>query len=145
MDYKKEAIAMLKGLEGAKSAMRSIPEEMERTELRMTSVRSASADGKAVRGGGNGREDALLTNMVRKEQLKRRMRENELWVSQVERALSCLTESDRMVLDRMYIHTAKGSVERLCEELHVEKSTVYYKRDNALRHFTRALYGFEAV
>lgn len=145
VDYKKEAIEMLKGLKGAKSAMRSIPEELERVELKLTGIRSASADGAAVQGGGSGREDALLTNMVRKEKLHSRLKENELWISQVERALSCLEETDRLVLDRMYIQTERGNVERLCEELCVEKSTVYYKRDNALRNFTRALYGFEAV
>lgn len=32
-------------------------------------------------------------------------------------------------------------MDRLCEELGLEKATVYRRRDAALRHFTLALYG----
>lgn len=145
MDHKKEAIDLLKGLDGAKAAMRNIPEELERLESKLTGIRSASADGAAVQGGGSGREDAILSNLVKQEQLRRNMRENELQISEVERALACLAETDRLILDRMYIHPTHGNVDRLCGELCVERSTVYYKRDNALRNFTRALYGFGAV
>lgn len=145
MDYKREAKEMLEGLEGAKSAMRCIPEELQRMESRLTGIRSASADGAAVQGGGSGREDMILSNLVRQEELKRQLAENNLWLSQVERALDCLTKEERLVLDRMHIHRGKGNVERLCEELNVEKSTVYYKRDQAIKHFTRALYGFRSV
>ncbi|MCD7860112.1 MAG: hypothetical protein LUH51_08170 [Firmicutes bacterium] len=34
-----------------------------------------------------------------------------------------------------------GNVDRLCGDLACEQSTVYRKRDKALRHFTIALYG----
>lgn len=145
MDWKKEAIQKLKGLEGAKSALTSIPEELERIELKMTGIRSASTDGDPVTGGGNKREDMLINQIALKEELRRRLRENELWISSVERALSCLTEEDRVVLDRLYIHSTRGATDRLCAELNIEKSTAYYRRDNALRNFTRAYYGFEAV
>lgn len=144
MDWKKEAIQKLKGLEGAKSALTSIPEELERIELKMTGIRSASTDGDPVTGG-NKREDMLINQIALREELQRRLRENELWISSVERAMSCLTEEDRVVLDRLYIHSTRGATDRLCAELNIEKSTAYYRRDNALRNFTRAYYGFEAV
>ena len=59
----------------------------------------------------------------------------------VEGGLSVLDDEERLVLDRFYIHRAKGNVGELCERLNVEQATVYRKRDIALRRFTIALYG----
>ena len=56
-------------------------------------------------------------------------------------ALAVLDDEERLILDKFYIHRAKGNVGDLCERLNVEQSTVYRKRDNALRRFTIALYG----
>ena len=63
------------------------------------------------------------------------------WVSKVERGLSALSDEDRLILDRFYINPAKGNVDRLCGELHLEKSTVYDRKDKALRRYTLARYG----
>ena len=69
------------------------------------------------------------------------MKEARLWVAQVDKALAVLDDEERLVLDRFYIHRAKGNVGDLCERLNVEQATVYRKRDSALRRFTIALYG----
>ena len=61
--------------------------------------------------------------------------------SVVDRALEVLDDEERLVLDRFYIHRAKGAVAELCDRLNLEKSAVYDRRDKALRHFTLALYG----
>lgn len=145
MDYKGEAIQKLKGLEGARSACACIREELLRIDSRLTGIRSATADGSPVQGGGNGREDALLNLLTSREELLRRQRENELWISQVERALGCLEDEERIILDRLYVNRQRQSVDRLCRELNLEKSTVYRRRDLALRDFTRSLYGFESA
>jgi len=39
------------------------------------------------------------------------------------------------------MNPAKGNVERLCVELYTEQSTVYRRKDVALRKFTIAMYG----
>ena len=39
------------------------------------------------------------------------------------------------------IHPAQGNVDRLCEELGIEKAMVYRRKEFALRKFTIALYG----
>ena len=59
----------------------------------------------------------------------------------MESGLGVLDEDERLVLDRFYIHRSKGNVNRLCEELGVEKPTVYRRRNRALYLFTIALYG----
>lgn len=44
-------------------------------------------------------------------------------------------------MDRFYINPAKGNLDRLCEELFLEKSAAYRRKDAALRKFTIALCG----
>lgn len=66
-------------------------------------------------------------------------------VKNIKESLASLTETERKVLRRMYIDSERGAVERLCEELYCEKSTVYRIKDEAIRKFTLAMYGIEAL
>lgn len=141
MNWKREAIDKLKNYEAHREALENIPKEIKRLESAYAGIRSATTDGTPVSGGGNTREDSMLSNIVHRDELKRRLREARLWVAQVDKALAVLDDEERLVLDRFYIHQAKGNVGELCERLNVEQATVYRKRDSALRRFTIALYG----
>lgn len=141
MNWRREAIDKLRNYEAHKQALESLPKEIRRLESAYTGIRSAITDGTPVSGGGNSREDSMLSNIVHRDELKRRLKEAKLWVVQVDKALAVLDDEERLVLDRFYIHRAKGSVGELCDRLNVEQATVYRKRDSALRRFTIALYG----
>lgn len=141
MYWKYDAIDKLKEYTAKKHSLVSIPEEIRLLESRATAIRSATADGTPVRGGGSGREDALLSNVVHRCELERNLEQAKLWVQSVDTALELLSDEERKVLERFYIHPARGNVDRLCEELNREKSAVYERRDSALRHFTVALFG----
>ena len=52
-----------------------------------------------------------------------------------------LTEDERVVLDKFYINRPTRHIDRLCDELHCEKSTVYRLKDSGLKKFTIAMYG----
>ena len=141
MNWKREAIDKLKNYEAHREALENIPKEIKRLESAYAGIRSATTDGTPVSGGGNTREDSMLSNIVHRDELKRRLKEARLWVAQVDKALAVLDDEERLVLDRFYIHRAKGNVGELCERLNVEQATVYRKRDSALRRLTIALYG----
>ena len=141
MNWKKEAIEKLKEYNARKQAITSIPMEIAQLESAVRGIRSASADGVAISGGGSGREDMLLSNICKREELKRSLASAKVWVSQVDTALSVLDQEERLILDRFYVNPARGNVDRLCGELNVEKSQVYARKDAALRHFTISLYG----
>ena len=66
-------------------------------------------------------------------------------VKPVEDSLELLSENERCVLTRMYINNEKKALDRLCEELCYEKSRIYQIRNEALRKFTVAMYGIEAL
>lgn len=141
MNWKREAIDKLKNYEAHRQALENIPREIKRLESAYTGLRSASTENAPVSGGVGTREDCVLSNIVLRDELKRRLKEARLWTAQVDKALAVLGEEEKLVLDRFYIHRAKGNAGELCERLNVEQATVYRKRDSALRRFTIALYG----
>ena len=141
MNWKFEAIEKLKEYTARKNAIMSIPEEIKRLEEDAQRIWAASTDATPVQGGGSAREDMLLSNIVHREELQRRLSDALRWVEIVDGGLAVLNDEDRLVLDRFYIHPMRGNVERLCDDLAIEKAAVYKRKEKALRRFTVALYG----
>ena len=141
MDWKQEAADKLMQYEARRQSLENIPAEIRRLELDYTSLRSSTADAMPSHGNGSRREDAMLTNIVRREELARQLESARAWVALTDGGLSALDEEDKLVLDRFFVHRRKGACEQLCEELDREKAQVYRRRDRALRRFTLALYG----
>lgn len=140
-DWKTFAIEKLKDYEAKRQALENLPLEIAQVESTMTSIRSARADSVPVRGGGSGYEEKMLNCIVQRDELQRCLERTKLWISGVERSLGILNNEERLILDRFYIHPAKGNVDRLCGELFLETSAVYKRREKALQKFTVALYG----
>ena len=143
MNWKSEAMEKLRKYENMLLAAKNIPQEIQRLEELSVAIRSGRVDGCAVLTGGSRREEQLIDNMMSRQELLWRLKQTESWIACVDRALGGLTKEERLILHRLYIRPEKGSVERLCTELGAESSTVYRKRDKALRQFTIALYGCE--
>ena len=143
MDWKKEAVEKLEQYSAKKLSLLSIPKEIRGVELSMQSIKSASSDGMPVQGGGCRREDMLLSNVVKKEELERMLERASLWVDSVDAALSVLDKDERTILEHFFVNQEKGAADRLAGELRMDVKTVYRRRDKALRRFTIALYGAE--
>lgn len=141
MNWKSEAVDKLRQYEAKKLSIVNIPLEISRLESAARGIRSAASDGTPVSGGGSGREDMLLSNIVHREELERSLEQAQKWVALVDAALAILSVEERLLLERFYVHPERGSVDRLCEELRCEKATVYRRRDKAIHRFTLALYG----
>lgn len=141
MDWKHEAVDKLEQYDARQRALDSIPEEIRRLELESVSIRSGVRSAVPVHGAGSRREDAMLSNIVQREELVRQLESTKAWVALVDRGLGALDDEERLVLDRFYIHRTRGHVERLIGELGVEAKMVYRRKDKALRRFTVAMYG----
>ena len=141
MNWKNEAMERLRQYDAMCLAADNIPQEISRLEAAATAIRSARTDGCRVQSGGNRREEMLLDNMMSRQELHWRLDQTQIWLACTNKALSALDPEEKLVLQRLYIYPEKGSLERLCNELGVENSSIYRKRDKALRHFTVALYG----
>ena len=141
MDWKSVAMEKLRDHEAKQQALKSIPLEITQIESAMTSLRSARVEGAPVRVRGSGHEDRILGLIVKKQELEDNLNRVQMCVDVVCRALQVLNKEERHILDRFYINPAKGNVDRLCDELCIEQSAVYRRKDAALRKFTIALYG----
>lgn len=142
MNWKSEAIDRLRRYDSMKTAVQSIPDEIRRMEMEATSIKAVRTDKVPIKSSAVDRNDALINNMVRREELEWTLEQAKLWVKTTDTALSNLTPEDKLILHRLFIANERGNIERLCQELNCEQSTVYRKRDQALYRFTVALYGF---
>lgn len=143
MNWKAEAKEKLRRYDAMRLATINIPEEVQRLEVDAQAIRSAKLDGAVVSGGGNRREDALLNNIIHRQELLWTLEQAQLWLKTTDRALASLTSEEKLLLHRLYIYPETGAPERLCKELGVETSSIYRRRDKALRHFTLAYYGID--
>lgn len=141
MNWIREAESKLYDYSAKAQSLQSVTARIALLESEMSCVRSATTDGTAVHGGGNGREDALLNNIAERDELQRAKASVTKWLEWVNRALTALSEQEKDLLDKFYINRRKGHVERLCEKMNVEKSEVYRRKEKALRRFALALYG----
>ena len=140
-DWKISAIEKLKQYEAKRQALEIIPMQIAEIESTMTSIRSGANIAPVSGGKSTGKENMLLSCIVQKEELQRNLDRVKLWIEFMEKGFSVLDQDERLVLDRFFIHPAKGNIDRLCGELFIEQSQVYKRRDKALRKFTIALYG----
>ena len=142
MDWKPAAIQRLKDYEARKKAIRILSEQLENLEMQFTSIRGARTDGDPVRGGdGNRREDMLLSNIVMRDELGANKKIAEREIAITEKGLAALSKEERRILEVFYVSRPYDHVSRLCEELSVEKSEVYRRKNAALDKFTIACYG----
>ena len=70
MDWKREAADELRNYTNRKAAIENIRDQIADLATEITSIRSASADGSPVAGGSNGRDDALVNNILKRERLE---------------------------------------------------------------------------
>lgn len=143
MNWKTEAKEKLRRYDAMRLATVNIPQEIQRLEIDAQSIRSARTDATPVSGGGNRREEALLNNILHRQELAWTLQQAQAWLQLTDRALTALTQEEKQILTRLYIYPEKGGLERLCHELDMETSSIYRHRDRALKRFTMALYGIE--
>ena len=141
MNWKAEAKEKLRRYEAMRLATVNIPLELERLEVDAQSIRSARSDASPVSGGGNRREEAMINNIIERQELERALQQAKLWLRSTDRALTALTKEEKLILHRLYLYPERGSLELLSKELGIETSSIYRHRDKALKHFTLAYYG----
>ena len=144
MNWKNEAKEKLRRYDAMRLATINIPQEIHRLEIDAQSIRSSRSDATPVRGGGNKREEAMLNNILHRQELAWTLEQAQAWIRITDRALTALTNQEKQILTRLYIYPEKGGLERLCRELDMESSSVYRHREQALKRFTMALYGVDS-
>ena len=140
-DWEKHSIDDLREYGALKESLGTLPEEIRALEEDMQLVKGTRYDKTPVVGGASGYEERLINYIDRKGRLEQNLDLAQAKVERIERGLSVLTENERLVLTRFYIHREPRYLDRLCGELGYEKTAVYGLKNRALKRFTLAMYG----
>lgn len=142
MDWQKISIERLKDYAAREQSVMLIPEQLKALEMSFVSLRAARTDSTpVVEGRGNKREDALISNIVSRQELERNLSIAEKEIAITNAGLAVLTEEEKKILYKFYISRRRGYIDELCNELGYERSQVYAHKDTALKKFTLACYG----
>lgn len=141
MNWREEALEKLRSYERMRVAERNLKLEIRRLKLEERRISSSRADVVAVRQSGSQAEERLLDNMQRRQALEEALEQTRCWIRVTDAALGTLDKKERLILWRLYIQSDPSTIALLCEQLGVEKSSVYRNRDKALQKFIQALYG----
>ncbi len=144
MNWKEEAIEKLCRYDAMKQAVTNIPEEIKRLELEAGSIKMMQSDG-VTHSSNRSHENMLLSNIATRHELELLLKIARHWVRTTERGLRVLSPEEKLILSRMFIYPQRQSVNLLCDELCIEQSSVYRKKEKALRKFTFALYGVQEL
>lgn len=141
MDWQKISIQRLRDYEDRKQALTLIADQIETLEMSFSAIRTAAMDGMPIDRSGNHREDALLSNITMRDELKCNLEIARREVRLTEAGLETLTPEQRKILTMFYVRRPYRHIEKLCGEFHVEKTKLYHMKDEALKRFTLACYG----
>ena len=121
-----------------RNSLEAIPRELERLAEEaqgIKSMRLGVVGNRTIRA----RENRLLDNLVRRQELELQLHRSTGWVEDTDDALELLTDQEQKILRRLYMEEADATA--VCRELGMERSSLYRYRDEALRKLTLALYG----
>ncbi|MEG1862963.1 MAG: hypothetical protein RR198_05085 [Oscillospiraceae bacterium] len=138
--WKTIAINDLKRFGVLESSLTSINERIEALNSKMEGG-SLSVNKLPVQGGGTSQEDKWNDCITLKGNLLRQKKSKQLEYNAIKRALACLTDDERKVLNYAYINRSQGHMERIMRAMCVEKTRAYELKDEALSSFVMAMYG----
>ena len=141
MDWNKETIFKLRNLTPTMRSIEHMKSEVERLRLQLNGIRSSLSDGTPVKTGGNSREERLVATIAEIDELNNRIKHETAWVNRIEKALADVSPEDRQILDLCYINQRRFPIDEVCTYLCVEKTRAYEKRNAAVEHLARRLYG----
>lgn len=133
-------VGKLREYERMKDAVANLTEELERLEAESVGLR-CSLGSEPVQGGGNKQQENAINNLAMRWELKNQLDKVNRWLAPVERALASLSAEDRMIVERMYISRGSRAEIELCEELNMDRTTIWRRCNTAVFRLSVALYG----
>ena len=142
MDWKKEAIEILRQYRPRVAGLSSVQELLAILEADGGDRLKGKPANAPVAGGSPGPGgDAIVNNLILREELEQAEEITSRWISLVESALARLEPEERQILERFFLDGSPGAAEDLQMELGVEKTQIYARKKKALQKFTYSFYG----
>lgn len=144
LDKKTAAIDALKDYSSMEYIIQNHPNEVEDVRDRMTSLPSSIPTGVLGQKNPHAAEARLASSLDEIDVLKERYRRALEYMEWFYPAWDALTEDERFVLWEFYLHDDSKQIDaigNICDRFHIERSSVYKKKNRALEHLTTLLYG----
>lgn len=138
MNWKKEAVNLLKDFPAKQEALTNISKRYEMLDFETKN----SCEKIPLKGSLSDEQEYLFNSMAEKKLLKNNLTLVQQEVDLVNNALSSLSEPERRILEGFYIKESKFGKDDLMDEFCVERSRLYELKEQALRKFTLTMYGF---
>lgn len=141
MNWRQEAVEDLKMYTVRREACRNVADRIKTLDGRLCSTPPVTSD-TVPDGNGNSRiENWRLNAMTERERLTENYKTLRRYVALTDRGLASLTETERRVLEVLYIRRRDHAVEKLQSEMCCKPATVYNTRDRALYKYALSMYG----
>lgn len=141
MKYTDWLVPRLVHLEEHRAFLENVPQRISDLRHRVELINASRPDKISVMSSSRDPDEAIINSIMERQELEISesiIRSDVAWL---ESGLAKLTPDERMILERFYIRRRKDYLERLTEDLHVERSEVYRLKDQALRRLARLLVG----
>ena len=119
-------------------AVGAMRDAIEQLDTALTGVGSALKGDTPVRGGGDA-NDKWLDTIIRKNEMLIDLVSTEARLRHIASAMAGLSDSEREILDKRYIHPLP--ISEICELMHLESAQVYRRSNQALRRLAIRMYG----
>lgn len=135
-------IADLKAYKGKEKSIANLEAELVEVKSRCGSIPSMRYDKERTSGGEpHNPADQWINDLVMREEIEAQLRKVRFEVEKVRRVLEQLTEEERAVLNGFYMNRGNRYIDRLIDQLHLEKSSIYRLKDRALENYALFAYG----
>jgi len=141
MNWIKESESELRNFTKIQNDIKTLSDQITSIDYETTSIKCTNFDRERINGGASRREDWIIENIMKKNELELYYAIAKKHMDLVERGLGSVTKEERRILELFYIERPKNYIDILCDELGYEQSNLYYHKDIALRKFTLAVFG----
>ena len=141
IDYKKTCKWELGRYYEKLMAIESLQDEIDMLTDRMEGIRSPKMDATPVQGGSSTAEERIINAICNRDNLTVNHELVKWQVRQMDRGLSILTDQQRRILDVAVMRREYNAIDRLCDELHISRSELYRRMDEAIKRYTICRYG----
>lgn len=141
MNYKQWIIPYLVHYQDYMDFLDSATRRIAELDAQVGLVRASRTDKIVVKGGGGAGDAQIIENLAEREELRWKLMVTRSKIKWVERGLNKMGTQERRILQLFYISPSRDKVQRIMDELHIEKSQVYRLKDDALQHLARVLTG----
>lgn len=142
MNYETFAISRLKDYPAKKASLYNLRDEIVELRTRQTALKSTRFDHEVVQGRDLSRAQDMALNLIALiDEKSFLLRQNLQELTRMNRALSTLFPDEREVVDAFFLSPTRDPVQYLREKKGYERTWIYDRRRDGIRHFAKAFYG----